>query len=298
MHGVEHPPVVGDQQQRPVVAASARTPAARWPAGRDGWSARPARAGSPRAPAAAPARPGSARPATACRPGAARDRRAARTSPAACGRRRGEQAGTAAPNASISGSSPTNSAARLVDLADHHAGPERRACPRPAAIRPSSAASSVDLPEPLAPVIATRSAQSICRSTGPRVNAPRRTTAPRSVATTAPARGAAAICIRSSHSLRGSSTTSSRSISRSVWRALAACFSLALAAEGLDVSCPSSVALRRALRTPFSVQARCMRARLDRSACFSAYSSYSSRACRRAPLALLPGRPRTRRRTG
>jgi hypothetical protein len=66
------------------------------------------------------------------------------------------------------------------------------------------------------PVIATRSAQSICRLTGPSVKGPRRTTAPRIDATIAPARGATAISIRRSHSLRGSSTVSSRSIIRSV----------------------------------------------------------------------------------
>ena len=137
------------------------------------------------------------------------------------------------------------------------------------------------MPEPFAPVIATRSAQSICRSTGPRVNAPRRTTAPRIEATTAPARGAAAISIRSSHSLRGSSTTSSRSISRSVCRAFAACFSV-VSARNLRPILSLSVALRRALRTPFSIQARWVRARSCSAERVSAYSSYSSRACRRA----------------
>ena len=78
---------------------------------------------------------------------------------------------------STSGSSPRNSAARLVDLADDDAGAERRGRRRPAASGRAARASSVVLPDPLAPVIATRSAQSICRSTGPSVNAPRRTTA-------------------------------------------------------------------------------------------------------------------------
>ncbi len=87
--------------------------------------------------------------------------------------------------------------------------------------------------------------------------------AARSAATTDPARGAAAISICSSHSLRGSSTTSRRSMRRSVWRALAACFSLDSRRKALTIL-SGSVALRRALRTPFSIQARCVRARSSR----------------------------------
>ncbi len=78
--------------------------------------------------------------------------------------------------------------------------------------------------------------------------------------------------IRSSHSLRGSATTSRRSIIRSVWRAFAACFS--------DVSprrfrriLSLSLALRRALRTPLSIQARCMRARAASASRLAAYCS-------------------------
>lgn len=95
--------------------------------------------------------------------------------------------------------------------------------------------------------------------------------------------GAAAISIRSSHSLRGSSTApaSSRSIMRWVCRALAACFSVD-SARVLRLCLSLSVALRRALRTPLSIQLRCVRARDSRPARVSAYSSYSSRACRRA----------------
>jgi hypothetical protein len=93
-------------------------------------------------------------------------------------------------NASSSGSSPRNSALAWSISPTTTPGPSD-ALPSSRAIRPSIAASSVDLPEPFTPVIATRSAQSICRSTGPRVNEPRRTTAPRSTATTAPDRGAA-----------------------------------------------------------------------------------------------------------
>ncbi|CAM5673088.1 hypothetical protein SFUMM280S_09418 [Streptomyces fumanus] len=73
---------------------------------------------------------------------------------------------------------------------------------------------------------------------------PRRTSASRSVATTAPERGAAAISIRSSHSLRGSSTVSRRSIMRWVWRALAACFSLASLRNLRPILSLSSPALR------------------------------------------------------
>ncbi len=130
----------------------------------------------------------------------------------------------------------------------------------------------MDLPAPLAPVMATRSAQSICRSTGPSAKSPRRTVAPRRVATTEPERGAAAISIRSSHSLRGSSTTSSRSIIRWVCRALEACFSV----DSVRIARPIlslSLDLRRALRTPFSIQPRCIRARASRPALVSAYSS-------------------------
>ena len=66
--------------------------------------------------------------------------------------------------------------------------PRRRRRPGPSGRCPSSSGEPAEqraragstCPPPFGPVIATRSAQSICRSTGPRVNAPRRTTAPRS----------------------------------------------------------------------------------------------------------------------
>ncbi len=183
-------------------------------------------------------------------------------------------------NASSSGSSPRNSALAWSISPTTTPGPSD-ALPSSGTIRPSIAASSVDLPEPFAPVIATRSAQSICRSTGPRVNAPRRTTAPRSTATTAPARGAAATCMRSSHSRRGSSTASSRSIIRSVCLALAACFWLDSTRYARMLRSGSDARFRRTLRTPLSAQARCARARASRPAFVSAYSSYSRRACRR-----------------
>ncbi len=122
----------------------------------------------------------------------------------------------------------------LIDLADDDARAERRACPTSGAMRPSSRSSSVVLPEPLGPVIATRSGQSICRLTGPSVKSTSLDDGVAATATTAPGRGAGAISIRSCHSLRGSATSSRRSISRSVCRALAACFSLRLAPEVAD----------------------------------------------------------------
>ena len=139
-------------------------------------------------------------------------------------------------------------------------------------MRPSSAPSSVDLPDPLAPVTTTRSAQSTCASTGPSTNEPRRTTAPVMDATTVPERGAAAIVIRSSHSLRGSSTTSSRSIIRWVCRAFAACFSLD-SARILRPILSLSVDLRRALRTPCAIQLRWVCARSLSPVSLSSYSS-------------------------
>ena len=51
------------------------------------------------------------------------------------------------------------------------------AWPASSGTRPSRAPSRVDLPAPLAPVMATRSAQSIWRSTGPKAKSPRRTSA-------------------------------------------------------------------------------------------------------------------------
>ena len=55
--------------------------------------------------------------------------------------------------------------------------------------------------------------------------------------------------IRSSHSLRGSSTTSRRSIIRSVWRALAACFSAESTLKAVT-NLSLSDFLRRAFFTP------------------------------------------------
>lgn len=147
------------------------------------------------------------------------------------------------------------------------------ACPASRGTRPSSAPSRVDLPAPFAPVTATRSAQSICSVAGPKVYSPRRTSASRKVATTAPERGAAAISMRSSHSLRGSSTVSRRSIMRWVCRAFAACFSLASLRNLRPILSLSLFALRRAFLTPLSIQERCIWARPSSADRLSAYSS-------------------------
>ena len=87
-----------------------------------------------------------------------------------------------------------------------------------------------------------------------------------------PERGAAAIDIRSSHSLRGSSTTSMRSIRRSVCEIFEACFSEVWPRKCL--TCLSgSDAFFRALRTPFSTHCFCVCIRAVSSPRLSAYSS-------------------------
>lgn len=68
---------------------------------------------------------------------------------------------------------------------------------------------------------------------------------------------------------------------RCVWRAFAACFSLA-SLRNLRPILSLSVALRRAFLTPLSIQPRCIWARPSSADRLSAYSSKSSRACRRA----------------
>ena len=177
LHGLEHAPVVGDQQQRARDRSPGRSPAARSRAGPGGSWARRARAGSPRGPAAAPAPPGSAPP----------------------GQRRGRPEHVRGPQTEL-GEQRTDLGARATSApaprrprpAVRRRGTAPRAWstsptttpgpsdtdPAASSARPSSAASSVDLPDPLAPVIATRSAQSTWRSTGPSAKAPRRTTAP------------------------------------------------------------------------------------------------------------------------
>ena len=67
--------------------------------------------------------------------------------------------------------------AGLVELADDHARPEPRS-PASSGRRPMTASSSVVLPLPFAPTIATRSPYSIWRSIGPRTKSPLRTIAP------------------------------------------------------------------------------------------------------------------------
>ncbi len=68
---------------------------------------------------------------------------------------------------------------------------------------------------------------------------------------------------------------------RWVCLALAACFSVD-SVRNLRPILSLSVALRRAFLTPFSIQLRWVWARASRDALVSAYSSYSSRAWRRA----------------
>ncbi len=68
---------------------------------------------------------------------------------------------------------------------------------------------------------------------------------------------------------------------RSLWRALAACFSVDSVRNARPIL-SLSLLLRRAFFTPFSIQARCVRARASSSARRPAYCSKSRRACRRA----------------
>ena len=188
--------------------------------------------------------------------------------------------------------------ARLVDLADHHARAERRACPSSSGIRPSSAASSVDLPEPFAPgdrhpvgpvdlqvdrpereVAAAHHRAAQRRPRPRRPGARRRSPSAAPTPCAAPRRPPAA---RSAARSGGPWRPASRVVSP---RKLRPILSL-------------SVALRRALRTPFSIQARCVRAR----------ASSAAPACRRTPRSprgraggrprAPPGRPRSRRRSG
>lgn len=112
----------------------------------------------------------------------------------------------------------------LIDLADENAGSQ--SCrPRVRCLRPEQQGQSVDFPDPLAPVMTIRSPASTWVLMGPKVKSPRVSVASLSVATTVPERGAAAISIRSSH-LRGSATSSRRSMRRWVCRAFEACFSV------------------------------------------------------------------------
>ena len=106
--------------------------------------------------------------------------------------------------------------AGLLDLADDDARADACACRPSSATRPSTASSSVVLPEPLAPTSAMRSPVATTRSIGPSVNEPRSTTAPSSRATMSPVRPGEPTVRRSCHGSRGLSTRSSRSIAFSV----------------------------------------------------------------------------------
>ena len=169
-----------------------------------------------------PATPASARRATTSAGHAGRGRRPARTWRATSGHRPGRgrsRPGTHAASSDF-GRRPTQR--RGADRGPERSHRARRQdhaarCRRRAVDRPSTASSSVVLPEPLAPTIATRSPEPISRSIGPRRKSARaRSTAPSRRATTSPLRPAEAMSRRSSHGTRGLSTTSSRPIARSV----------------------------------------------------------------------------------
>jgi hypothetical protein len=231
-HGVEHAAVVGDEQHRAVEATRAPVRAARSPAGRGGWSARRAPAGWCRAPAAAPARRGCARPATTRRRnGSRRPGRcpnfasSVRTSAVA-------QSGTVAAEHVEQRQCRRRTQARAWSISPTTTPARARRCPTVGATRPSSSASSVLLPPPFGPVIATRSRTRELQVDGAERNVADAARGAARRATTSPDRGALAIVNCSTHSLRGASTASSRSIkpSRSA-RTLPACFSVCLDAE-------------------------------------------------------------------
>ncbi|MDI2023885.1 hypothetical protein PJL18_04434 [Paenarthrobacter nicotinovorans] len=130
----------------------------------------------------------------------------------------------------------------------------------------------MDLPAPFGPVMPIRSPPLSWRFTGPSVKSPWRATTSRKVATTALERGAWPMLNCSCHSLRGSSTSVSRAMRDSIWRTFCACF-----------SDDSTLAARRilslsgfffmALRTPWELHSRWVRARETRSALVLANSS-------------------------
>ncbi len=128
------------------------------------------------------------------------------------------------------------------------------------------------LPAPLGPVMPMRRRASTCSDAGPNVQSPRRTTASLSVDTTELDRGAAPIENCSTHSLRGSATSSSRAIRDSICRTLRACFSddsMLAARRFLSLSGLFFIALR----TPLDDHSRCVRARASRSDLVPAYAS-------------------------
>ncbi len=129
-------------------------------------------------------------------------------------------------NPSISGSSAGSCARDWSISPTCTPGPIHRR-PDVSGISPSSARSSVVLPLPFGPRIAIRSCQPISRSIGPSRKRPALArTACSSRTTTSPLRADGASCSRSSQPSHGFSTTSSRSIARSVIFAFDACFSL------------------------------------------------------------------------
>ncbi len=188
--------------------------------------------------------------------------------------------GTCSANDSARGASPRR-AARAWSISPTCTLRPGDASPASGAMRPRISPSSVDLPAPFGPVIPMRSPPSTCSDTGPSVNPPRVTVASRSVATTALERGACPMVKASSHSLRGSSTSSRRAMRLSIWRTFWPCFSLD-STDALRRILSLSGDFRIALRTPWDDHSRCVRARETRSAFVSANCSYASRACRRA----------------
>ncbi len=189
--------------------------------------------------------------------------------------------GTAAPNASSSGSSAEEQPARLVDLADDDAGPERgragvkRNPPEQRAEqrRLAGAVRAGDR-DPVGPVDLQ-----VDRAERERAAADHRA-AQRRHDRAGPRRG------RDLHPqlpLLARLLDDLQPLDQPVGLpGLGGLLLGRLGAELAGRSCRCRAALRRAFRTPFSIQARWVRARSSRPARVSAYSSYSSRACRRA----------------
>ena len=261
LHRVQHPAVVRDQEQRALVGAPGPTPAARWP-GRSRWlvgssrtrrlTPRPWR----RASAARVRSPGERVAAGRSTWSAFRPNLASRVRTSA-----GSVSGTAAQNASSRRLRAVEQLAGLVDLADQRRPSRGPACPASSGTPAQEGAEQGRLAravragdrDPVRPVdLQGHRPEGEAAAVAPRRRAGWRRRRPE--------RGAAAISIRSSHSLRGSSTTSRRSIMRWVWRAFAACFSLD-SLRNLRPILSLSLALRRAFLTPLSIQERCIWAR-------------------------------------
>ena len=127
----------------------------------------------------------------ACRRRGRRARPRARTSPAACGCRRRRWCRGPSITWSSSGPGPPMASRGLVEPPERDPRAPRDASRRDRDGRPSSAASSVVLPEPLAPTRATRSPRPTWAETGPTVKAPLRATTWSRVSTTSAEGGAA-----------------------------------------------------------------------------------------------------------